>query len=182
MPPAYSWSFFDELTAFAIRRIAPQRVLDIGAGDGKYGQLVRAAGPGPTHITAVEFDVSRRKGLLAAGYDEVLNMPARGLLKAPLAEYDLVILGDVIEHMRKSEGQDLLEFVNYRCTYMLVITPEAMPMNRADFYEGHNSLWRLDAMMWHDFENPRCELRLHDAAVRDPLLGHPGHVLLYRPI
>ena len=83
MSPAYSWSFFDELTAFAIRRIAPQRVLDIGAGDGKYGQLVRAAGPGPTHITAVEFDVSRRKGLLAAGYDECLICPPATCSRRP---------------------------------------------------------------------------------------------------
>ncbi len=59
--------------------------------------------------------------------------------------------GDVIEHMRHSEGQDLLEFLIYRCTYIIVVTPECMPMNHPVFFVGHNSHWPPRAMNWHDW-------------------------------
>ena len=40
----YSWTTFDDLRAYLLQQIAPQRVLDIGPGVGKYGRLVRQAG------------------------------------------------------------------------------------------------------------------------------------------
>jgi hypothetical protein len=62
-----------------------------------------------------------------------------------------VILGDVIEHMLHSQGRDLLEFLNYRSRYLIISTPECMPMSRPIFFEGHNSLWRPDSFGWHDY-------------------------------
>jgi aryl carrier-like protein len=145
-----SFTTFDDLCAFMLQHIKPKRVLDIGPGEGKYGRMVRSCDMPQPHLTAVEYEPLRRDELLTLGYDEVRTMSALDLMKKPAEEFDFVILGDVIEHFRKSEGQDLLEYLNYRCKYMLIVTPECMPMSSPDFYEGHNSLWRPESMMWHD--------------------------------
>ncbi|MCW5653601.1 methyltransferase domain-containing protein [Hydrogenophaga sp.] len=146
----YSFTTFDDLCACVLQYIKPERVLDIGPGEGKYGRMVRSCDMPQPHLTAVEYEPLRRDELLAIGYDEVRTMSALDLMKKPEEEFDFVILGDVIEHFRKSEGQDLLEYLNYRCKYMLIVTPEAMPMSFPNFYEGHNSLWRPESMVWHD--------------------------------
>lgn len=150
MLSGYSFTTFDDLSAYLLEQIRPQRVLDIGAGEGKYGRMVRACAMPQPHLTAIEFEPLRRDELLDIGYDEVRSISALDLMKKPDEVFDLVILGDVIEHFRKSEGQDLLEYLNYRCRFMLIITPECMPMSSPHFYEGHNSLWRPDSMKWHD--------------------------------
>ena len=48
--------------------------------------------------------------------------------------FDLVIIGDCIEHMRKSDGVDLLNFLMYRSGYICVIYPEAYIQ---DDWDGH---------------------------------------------
>ncbi len=156
---SYSWTTFDEVVRHVLQTLKPARILDIGAGQGKYGKMARDAGLAATEITAVECDTSLNAGLAAAGYNEVLNITAQQLLDQPARHYDLVIMGDVIEHMKHSDGQDLLEFLNYRCSYLLIITPECMPMSDANFYVGHNSLWTPRAMQWHDlWAHQRCRV------------------------
>jgi hypothetical protein len=132
--------------------IKPKRILDIGSGEGKYGRLLRARSEfDHTHLTSVEYEKEREKQLLSVGYNEVRCISALDLLESSAENYEVVILGDVIEHFKKSEGMDLLNFLNYRSEYIIIITPEAMPMSSANFYEGHNSLWRPHDMQWHDY-------------------------------
>ena len=150
MYSGYSFTTFDDLCVYLLTQIQPKRVLDIGAGEGKYGQLIRAANLPQPHLTAVEYEPGRKDELLALGYDEVRSISALSLMDRPEETFDFVILGDVIEHFRKSEGQDLLEYLNYRCKFILIVTPECMPMSSPNFYEGHNSLWRPQSMQWHD--------------------------------
>jgi len=156
---SYSWTTFDEVVHHVMHTLQPARILDIGAGQGKYGKMARAAGLEATVITAVECEASLNAGLTAAGYNEVLNITAQQLLDRPADTYDLVIMGDVIEHLKHSDGQDLLEFLNYRCKHLIIITPECMPMSTATFFVGHNSLWTPRAMQWHDlWAHQRCRL------------------------
>jgi len=156
---SYSWNTFDEVVRHVLQTLQPARILDIGAGQGKYGKMARDAGLKTTEIAAVECDTALNAGLTTAGYNEVLNITAQQLLDHPERQYDLVILGDVIEHMKHSDGQDLLEFLNYRCSYLLIVTPECMPMSDANFYVGHNSLWTPRAMQWHDlWAHQRCRV------------------------
>ena len=150
MYSGYSFTTFDDLCVYLLTQIQPKRVLDIGAGEGKYGHLIRAANLPQPHLTAVEYEPARKDELLALGYDEVRSISALSLMEHPEETFDFVILGDVIEHFRKSEGQDLLEYLNYRCKFILIVTPECMPMSSPNFYEGHNSLWRPQSMQWHD--------------------------------
>jgi hypothetical protein len=171
MYSGYSWTTFDDLTLHLLQQIAPSRILDIGAGEGKYGSLIRSAGWGDVHLTAVEYEPLRRDELLAIGYNEVRSISALDLMKSPAETFEVVILGDVIEHFRKSEGQDLLEYLNYRASYIFVITPENMPMSLANFYEGHNSMWRPQAMQWHDLWAHCRDGQMHFYLMRGMLTG-----------
>jgi hypothetical protein len=88
-------------------RHRPNTVTDIGPGNGTYAKLLRPAHEG-VWWTAVEIHkpyIGRYK--LKAKYDEVHHLDAR---KAPahLFHRDLVIAGDVLEHMERDEAVDLL--------------------------------------------------------------------------
>jgi predicted nicotinamide N-methyase len=145
-----SWLTFDSLTQHVVKTINPKRILDIGAGGGKYGALLKNVVP-ECELTALECDEVAFSQLREVGYHQILPITADKLYERSGDLYDVVILGDVIEHMLHSQGRDLLEFLNYRSRYLIVSTPECMPMSRPIFFEGHNSLWRPDSFGWHDY-------------------------------
>lgn len=145
----YSPNIFDDLTYALVDRIRVGRFLDIGAGNGKFGRLLQLLHPSSERI-AVEIERDYIDGFdLAAIYTEVLHMDAAGLIEARLEDtFDLVILGDCLEHMRKSVGSDLLSFLIYRSRYILAIYPERYPQGPWQGYrsEAHISIWSA-----HDF-------------------------------
>lgn len=147
----FSWVTFDESFLHFVKMIQPERVLDIGAGSGKYGKLVRSI-KSDVHITGVEIDQGViAKHNLHSIYDEMAPELAMDfLLKNPLKNFDLVIIGDCIEHMKKSEGIDLLNLLNYRSSFIYVVTPDGMVMNKDPYYFGHISNWTERDLMWHD--------------------------------
>jgi hypothetical protein len=153
MQPAeeYSWTTYDEVIRRALELIAPRSVVDFGAGAGKYGRMARAASPQAV-LSAVEVDPDTVAGHgLPAVYDEIIAADASRLItEHPLRRWDVAILGDVIEHLKKSDGIDLLNWLTYRAAYTLVVTPEAMPMHRDPWWEGHNSVWTERDFAWHD--------------------------------
>ena len=83
----------------------PRSILDLGAGSGTYGRLLRPLLPPDVHMTAVEIHaayVSEYK--LWHFYDTVIIADVRSY-DAPRA--DVIILGDVLEHMTKSEALEV---------------------------------------------------------------------------
>lgn len=98
-----------------------------------------------TKLTGIELDLSYvEKFDLRKYYDELVIGPAIDLLKNVYRRFDLVIIGDCIEHMRKSEGVDLLNFLIYRSAYIMVIYPEAFRQDDWDgahIQEAHISTW-----------------------------------------
>jgi hypothetical protein len=156
----HSGTLLDREAAAFLACTGARTVLDIGAGAGKWACLVRAALP-HARLIAVEVEPSYVDRFdLGSRYDEVRIMPAIDLLEDIEAEYDLVILGDVIEHHRKSAGLDLLHFLIYRTRYLLIQYPERYRQNALDGArsEAHLSVWReadfqgLDApgiRFWH---------------------------------
>ena len=147
----YSWSTYDDAFLRLVEIIQPERVLDIGAGSGKYGKLVRKMKK-DAHITGIEIDQDVIKNeKLDTIYDDIAGKLAlEFLLTNPLKNYDLVVIGDCIEHMKKSEGIDLLNLLNYRSSFVFVVTPDGMVMNKDPYYFGHISNWTERDFMWHD--------------------------------
>ena len=131
---------FDYWVGTMVSLLQPATVCDIGPGAGKYGKLVRkkASEEGfATHITAIEIDQSYVQEYdLRNIYDSVVIDDAINLVRTPRVRFDLVLIGDCIEHMRKSAGVDLLNFLVYRSGYICVIVPE---MAVQDDWQGHAS-------------------------------------------
>ena len=84
-------------------RLQPKRVLDIGAGAGKYAALI--AGRAEVHAVEIWQD-NIDKFDLAMKYDKVFLADAREWQDF---NYDLVIFGDVLEHMSEADAVSLWE-------------------------------------------------------------------------
>ena len=124
-----SLPFFDRELELYVRHAAHSRMLDIGPGEGKFGTLLKRIQPHARRI-AVEIDPSYvDEYRLRDSYDEVLVMDARQLITNVNASFGAVVLGDVIEHLPKSAGRDLLEFLVYRSAVIFVKFPMQMRQN-----------------------------------------------------
>ena len=125
----YSADTFDYYVGTLIDLLRPARVCDIGPGRGKYSGIVRGKATEhgfECHLTAVEIDASYVATFkLRDLYDEVIIDDAINLIRAPHRRFDFAIIGDCIEHMRKSDGIDLINFLIYRTGYICIICPEA---------------------------------------------------------
>lgn len=88
-----------------IAALGPVSVLDVGAGAGTYAKLL--ADLDTTRVTALEvFEPYVSTYRLQELYDEVLVGDAR---TTDLPNADVIILGDVAEHMERDEALDLWE-------------------------------------------------------------------------
>jgi len=144
----FSHKLFDELSEKTISTINPKIILDIGVGAGKYGKILQKIGG--IHSIAIEIEkryVTEYK--LDMIYDEVRIMNAVDLIETDIeSKWDLVIIGDMIEHLKKSDGIDLLNFLLYRSKYIMVVFPDKYLQNEihGNKYEAHISSWSK-----HDF-------------------------------
>jgi hypothetical protein len=149
----YSSAALDQVSETLIRNLPLGRCLDIGPGAGKYGKLVRSIHPS-AHTMAIEIDAEYIDRFeLRAVYDEVLCGPASLLFDGDLdIAYDLVIIGDCLEHMRKSEGVDLLNFLAYRSKYIFVVYPVRWIQGSWGGHrsEAHISVWSESDFAWLD--------------------------------
>lgn len=140
----YSASTLDSLSQGIIQVLNPTSVLDIGAGAGKYGRMIRNLLP-QCHTTAIEMDAEYIESFdLRNVYDEVIEAEATTIINNPRVRYDLVIIGDCIEHLRKSDAIDLLEFLVYRSRYIKVVYPYKFQQDDTDGHaqEAHISVWQ----------------------------------------
>jgi methyltransferase family protein len=84
-------------------RYGPLSVLDVGPGVGTYARLL--AGPDVRHIVGLEvWEPYLTTYHLADYYDELVVGDVR---TTPLPEVDVVILGDVLEHMSRAEAVEV---------------------------------------------------------------------------
>lgn len=157
MPTSYP-AFHDQIAAWIAAHPA-ERYLDIGAGDGKYGQWVRKSVSG-AHIEAIEIDPEWIEGYkLRSIYDEVYQTDVAEWLEWTDHDrwWDVVFIGDTIEHLNKSAGIDLIHYLIYRCQWMLLTFPCRYMQYSwyGHVYEAHRSAWdRSDFMMFeHEFKS-----------------------------
>lgn len=138
MPTSEHWQIPKIVDVIAT--VQPRRVLDVGAGYGKYGLLAREYG-GAERVDAVDANMPR-----FPVYDHVYLGDIRRLddvLPADTGRYDLALFIDVIEHLEKDEGWRVLDDLVRRAKQVLVTTPlgfrpqeiQGMP------YETHRSGW-----------------------------------------
>lgn len=144
----YSSPTFDTELELYFREVRPGSVLDIGAGEGKYGEMLRRVHSN-SRLVAVELDAAYvEQYKLRDLYDEVWVRDAADLMNDLNINFDAVIIGDCIEHMRKSVGLDLLGFLVYRSRVIVVKFPVQMIQ---DPHQGHKSEAHISVWSEHDF-------------------------------
>lgn len=147
----YSGPTFDKLVEEFIQTKQLKNYLDVGCGAGKYGKLIKSLIPSAT-VQGVEVSsnyISQFK--LDTIYDQIFNLNIKDFLRNNLNfTTDLVIIGDCLEHLWKSDGLDMINFLVYRSKYILVIFPTELLQFDDDQEpsEHHISAWSEK-----DFEN-----------------------------
>jgi hypothetical protein len=139
----FSLPTFDDELRIYFQHAAHESVLDVGPGEGKFGKMLRDVQPSARRI-AVEVDGAyvEQYGLREI-YDEVLVMDAARLMDDVRRSCGAVILADVIEHLRKSVGIDLLHFLVYRSEIIFVKFPVQLIQDDSAGHvaEAHVSVW-----------------------------------------
>lgn len=94
-----------EWSAERISELAPRRILDVGPGVGTYVDLLRPLLPG-SHWTGLEiYRPYVEHYALDERYDDVLIGDIRAFDWSARPEWDLVIFGDVLEHLELPDAR-----------------------------------------------------------------------------
>ena len=107
--------------------------LDVGACDGKWANLLN------DYLVMDAVEIWKPNIIewgLSARYRNVFNMDIADL---KYNWYDLIIFGDVIEHMTVEDAQRVIDYARGRCTDMIVGVPFMYPQNAiyGNPYERH---------------------------------------------
>lgn len=119
------------------------KFLDVGAGSGKYGKML-SDWDLDYRMDAVEPDLEYAKEYKL---HEIYNHLYLDTIQSFIYGYptyctNVVIFGDVLEHLPKSTGIDVLEHFIYRCNYIIVVTPKYLiQFDESTRQENHNSIW-----------------------------------------
>lgn len=128
-------------------QLRPKRVLDIGAGNGTYSKLVTEKhGAAWTALEAWGPYVTRYK--LHSKYNTVIVADARyvdyGLLRP-----DLVIAGDVLEHMAKRDAKQLINTFKHHANSIIISVPLLhldQDAYKGNWFETHHDHWGYEEM------------------------------------
>lgn len=108
-----------------ILSIDPENILDVGAGSGTYFNALRSAGY-DRGIEAVEvwqpyideFDLDGKYDVVHA-----VDIRSKSFLAASEGDYDVVIFGDILEHMSKDDALELWSELPKITRYALIAIP-----------------------------------------------------------
>lgn len=93
-------------------------ILDVGAGEGTYYNYLK---DNFNNIEAVEvFEPNIVKFELESKYKKVHNVDIKDF---EYDYYDIIIFGDVIEHLEVEEAKKVLEYAKDRCKEMIIAIP-----------------------------------------------------------
>jgi trans-aconitate methyltransferase len=148
-----SFPIFDAVSRHLIAAISPARAVDIGAGSGKYGRLLAEAAPACERV-AIEVEAAHAERFaLRELYSRVeVTDAAQWWRHEPEEPFDLVIAGDCLQQLPKSEGIDLVNAMLYRCAFMLLVVPEFVVQGAVEGLASavHRSAWSERDLQWHD--------------------------------
>src|SRR5207249_869296 len=171
-----------------LQQLKPRSILDVGVGLGKWRHLLREY----TDIREAERDPARYQrqswqvridGLEGHAayltpmhhylYQEIHLGDAAALMKT-LPNYDLVFLGDIIEHFDKEAGLRLLGDALARANKVVIVSTPRYETAQEDLcgnkLERHRSLWAAK-----DFRRfPGAQLKIVDGATLLAVLPRPG--------
>lgn len=152
----------------------PESVLDIGCGWGKWGFLAREYldiyGKGDkwkrtdweVRIDGVEIYKPYLEDIEKKWYDKIYNEDIIEIYNK-LPNYDLVIMGDVLEHIEKDKGKKLLRDLIERSETLILSIPLedfTYQFKGENKYESHISIWTLRELLC-DYGEPK-DYKIYD--------------------
>lgn len=100
----------------------PKKVLDVGAGSGGYGKIIRDL-KYECQVDAVEVYADYiQQYKLSEVYDRIFNVNILDFDPDP-DNYDLMIFGDVVEHIEKQRAIELLARMRKRASFLWICLP-----------------------------------------------------------
>jgi len=148
-----------------VKQLEPESILDVGVGFGKWGFLFREY----TDIVASEEEKSRYSkegwrvridgvegypGYLTPVHDYVYDEIHVGLIQDladGLPRYDVIFLGDMIEHLSKESGHEVLRKMLDRANKAVIVSTPKFDTHQGELIgnalEQHECLWEA-----RDFE------------------------------
>jgi len=185
----YSSNTFDQILVDQVLGLKPKTVLDVGAGAGKNGLLLRNAGY-QGKLDAIEPTQNYiEKFNLVNQYDKIYPQSLEEYVqKNPTNRYDVVIFGDVLEHLFRSAAMDYLDYFLYRTCWVIVIWPTYLPQDdyENNHYEVHKTNFDLRDIMQkfnvqyfvsqYGYDNPEP----HSMAARFNYCVIKGHMVSQR--
>lgn len=130
-----------------LREIAPKTIIDVGAGQGVYARLARQVDPAVRVVGVEVFFPSVREYELQRLYSEIIIADVRWLSWDRVINTfspDVVILGDVLEHMPRADAIEVMDALSWRNVPTLVSLPVVhYPQGEVDGnpYEEHVHHW-----------------------------------------
>lgn len=148
-----------------LQQIKPSSILDVGVGFGKWGHLFREytdineseRDPKRYHrdqwqvrIDGIEGHATYITEMHRFLYDQIHLGDALEILP-DLRSYDLIFMGDIIEHLDKEQGKSLLQTALEKAGKAVILSTPKFETLQADLcdneLERHRSLWAIE-----DFE------------------------------
>ena len=152
----------------AARQIKPRSILDIGCGFGKYGMLFREyldiwdapelaqtkKGAWTTRLEGVEIYPEYLTPVHDFIYDKIHVGSALDIIDT-LGRYDLIFMGDVLEHFEKDDGGRLIPKLYEHANKCVLLTYPTNAAGREGSWgndpEAHRSVWKQE-----DFQRYSC--------------------------
>ncbi len=150
-----------------LERLGPRRVLDVGAGFGRWGFLCRCHLGSGTSLTtqpgqslvidAIEAFAPNVNPVYSAVYNAVHIGDAREMI-AGVGDYDVILCSHMIEHIPKADGWALIDAMKAKASMAVVLgVPFHSPLRGAvggNPYEAHVCVWSR-----RDFAGQRLWIR-----------------------
>jgi len=134
MPTSYNF-FKQEIKQWFLENIpTSKRILDVGPGEGTYATLLHSIG---YRIDAVEvYEPYVQQFGLRRKYD---NVYVKDILNFDIQDYDVIILGDVLEHLDIPSAKELIWKIKKHNKQCVVAVPYTMPQGEVDgnIHEAH---------------------------------------------
>ncbi|HJN46530.1 MAG: hypothetical protein CL477_03535 [Acidobacteria bacterium] len=171
--PTSTYSQIPTLVGF-LERLMPTSILDIGLGNGKLGYVARdlldvmhgeryRMEDWQLKLDGIEAFPDYIQDHQRAIYDDILIGDAFDVIDR-VGQYDVILVGDVLEHLEKTRAEAFLDKCCDHCTQAVILSiPLSEKWTQEDIYdnpyERHRSFWKSE-----DFESRAQEFKLLDFA------------------
>lgn len=143
---AFSYDFYkNEVKDYLASKFKGNaKILDVGAGCGTYWNLLHNYFKTIDGVEVFKPNIDNYQ--LKNKYHKVYNIDIKGF---KYDFYDIIIFGDIIEHLDANEAQEVLKYAYNKCKEMIVAVPYQLKQDEVDgnIYEIHKQDDLTDEIM-----------------------------------